>query len=93
MRRISTADLREREVINLCGGEKLGYICDFEIDTDCGKILALIVTGNTFSLFGKREEYVVPWNNIECIGEDTVLVRISKNEICRADCKNKQKKC
>jgi len=92
MKRISTADLREREVINLCGGEKLGYICDFEIDADCGKILALIVSSNNFSLFGKRDEFVIPWCNVECIGEDTVLVKIAKSELSCSDIRRTQKK-
>ena len=81
MRKISTADLWEREVINLCGGERIGYPCDFEIDIDDGKILAMIVCKDSCSLFGKSEEYVVPWCRIECIGEDAVLVKIPQNEL------------
>lgn len=81
MKRISTATLRELEVINLCGGERLGYPCDFEIDLDDGRILALIVqpTGS-FSIFGKKDEIVIPWCNIECIGEDAILVKIQYSD-------------
>ena len=82
MRRISTVELRKKEVINLCGGEKLGYACDFEIDADDGRILSLIVTSGSFSLFCKSDEYVIPWCKIECIGEDTVLVRVAHGELC-----------
>ena len=93
MRRISTVELKKREVINLCGGEKLGYACDFEIDADDGRILALIVTDVSFSLFGKKKECVIPWNKIECFGEDTILVKVSRVELCdnSCDCKKSKK--
>ena len=60
MKKISTADLKDREVINLCGGEKLGYPCEFEINLDDGKITAIIIENNGTSLFGKKQEYLIP---------------------------------
>ena len=36
-------ELRDRDVINVCDGKRLGFVCDMEIDTACGKILKLIV--------------------------------------------------
>ena len=96
MKRISTKELRQLEVINLCGGEKLGYPCDFEIDLECGSVLALIVTPESrgFSLFPDDEEYVVPWCKIECIGEDAILVKLDRSEIGSArtcNCRKKRK--
>ena len=87
MRRTSTVELRQREVVNLCNGEKLGYPCDFELDTDDGRILSLIVSScdDCFSLWGSREEYVIPWCKIECIGEDTILVKIPPSELSCCD--------
>ena len=32
MKRCSTAQLREKEIINLCDGMRLGYADDFEFD-------------------------------------------------------------
>ncbi len=86
MRKLTTADLREMEVINLCGGERLGYPCDFELDIDCATILSLIVPKqSSFSLFSKKEEYIIPWCKIECIGEDAILVKIPQNELSCCD--------
>ena len=98
MHRISTACLRELEVINLCGGERLGYPCDFELDVDDARILAIVVerSGQGFSLFSDKEQYVIPWCNIECIGEDAILVRLDSTklgECCCSDKRKRGKKC
>ncbi len=81
MNKISTEELRQLQVINLCGGELLGYPHDFEIDPGDGKIVSLSVSECSFSLFGKKEEYIIPWCRIECFGEDAILVKIPKNEL------------
>lgn len=93
MRKISTRDLRDLEVINTCSGEKLGYPTDFELDIDCGQILSLIVPQcEGVPFFGKRQDYIIPWNKIDCIGEDTILVRINMGETFCCDYKKKKKK-
>ena len=83
MRILSTKELRDREVINVCTGEKLGYPCELEIDVDCGQVLSITVpkSAGIFHL-GKKEEYVIPWCKIECIGEDTILLKVSERELC-----------
>ena len=87
MQRISTADLRDREVINLCDGERLGYPVDFELDPCDGKIISIIVSScGGVSLFGKRDEYVIPWCEIQCIGEDAILVKIEKGRLSSCEC-------
>ena len=95
MRLISTSDLSEREVINLCGGERIGFPCDFEIDLDCDKIISMTVPAqpSSFSFFSKKEEYIIPWSKIECIGEDAILIRIPKSELsCFESSKYKKKR-
>ena len=83
MRIISASELQKREVINLCTGEKLGFICDFEFDIETGCIISVsVLSQNEIPFFRKKEEYVIPWKRIECIGEDTVLVNIPKDEMC-----------
>ncbi len=72
----SVDELKEKEVINICDGKKLGYICDLTLDLCSGRILTIIVPGDmrVFSL--KKPELVsIPWCNIERIGDDTILVR------------------
>ena len=40
------SDLRYKEVIDLTTGQRLGYVCDAEIDLEQGKIVSLIVPGD-----------------------------------------------
>ncbi len=84
MRISSTRELRSKEVINLCNGRRIGCASDFEFDTASGRIISLIIPGESGLFgFGTKSEIVIPWERVECFGEDTVLVRVSENE-CRA---------
>lgn len=94
MRILSTKDLREREVINVCSGEKLGYISELELDVECGQILSVIVPKERgFLSVGRREEYIIPWKRIECIGEDTILLKVTERELCDFLSEKCRKKC
>ena len=70
------SDLRCKEVINIATGARLGYVSDAEIDLTDGKICALIVPGPArfFGLFGRGEEYYIPWDCIRQVGDDIILV-------------------
>ena len=37
------SELREKEVINICDGRRLGFVCDVEIEMPAGKICTLII--------------------------------------------------
>jgi len=77
-------DFRDKEVINICDGKRLGYVCDVEVDTACGQIRAIIVPGeNKFLGFGKGCDTVIPWNNIRCIGNDIILVELGGLQNCK----------
>ena len=82
MREITTTDLCAMEVINLCDGGKLGYPSALEFCAEDGKITALIIPKDCglFS-FAKAEHYRIPWCRVECIGEDTVLVKLTAAEL------------
>jgi len=69
-------DLRCKEVINICDGCRLGFPCDVEVDVVTGQLMAIVVPGpcSFFGLFGKGEEFVVPWDCIKRIGDDIILV-------------------
>ena len=75
------AKLRQKEVVNVLDGARLGYISDLVIDMPTGKVTAIVVPGPTrFSfLFKGERDSVIPWQNIRKIGEDVVLVEIDVN--------------
>lgn len=72
-------DLREKEVINLSDGCRLGNVCDVEIDTCSGHLVALIIWGRSkfFGLFGKCDDIKICWKDIKVIGDDTILVEFN----------------
>ena len=95
MKRCSTIQLREKEIINLCDGMRLGYADDFEFDLSDGRITALLLTVHqSFLRCVKNDELRIPWDKIECIGEDTILVRLTERECayCASSHKKKRKK-
>lgn len=73
------SDLRDKEIININDGKRLGYICDIEVDMETGKIESIVVPGNKgiLWLFGKTEDYVIPWSSIKTIGDDIIIVNIN----------------
>ena len=88
----STEELRKKEIINLCDGTRLGYACDFEFNKCTAQITALIVDQNNgFLGLCSSDKLLIPWCKIECIGEDTILVRLSSNEYQTCCSKKKRK--
>ncbi len=80
-------ELKQKEVINICTCRSLGCISDLEIDAQCGTILSLIVPGpgKLCWFLGRDTEFVIPWDCIEQIGADIILVRM-KEEACKRSC-------
>ena len=83
MARCTTVSLRKKEIINLCDGSRLGFASEFEFDPQCATLTSLMVSrsGCGFLGLGKAEYLFIPWCKIECIGEDTILVRLSCEEV------------
>lgn len=70
-------ELRQKEVVSVKDGGRLGFVCDVEIDTHTAEVTALVVYGRArlFGLLGREEDTVISWKDIEMIGGDIVLVR------------------
>ncbi len=71
------SELRRKEIINICTGERLGCSCDIEFDDCTGQICALIVPGQSrmWGLLRSAEEIVIPYCKIQKIGDDVILVQ------------------
>ncbi|MBE3573488.1 MAG: YlmC/YmxH family sporulation protein [Moorella humiferrea] len=74
---IRVTELRQREVINIIDGRRLGIIKDLDLDLEAGRVKALIVPGQGgrfFFFFGREEDLVIPWENVVKVGVDVILV-------------------
>lgn len=88
----STNTLREKEVIDVLTGRRIGYVSDFLIEPCVGQITAIVLPGSSpFFSFGKREETVIPWEHIVRIGEDAILVNVPCSEEEALACRDKRK--
>ena len=56
-----------------------GYVQDVTADLETGTITSIIVPGSTnklLGLFSNSNDISIPWENITCIGDDIILVKI-----------------
>lgn len=76
---LALSDLRQMEVVDISEGRRLGFIGDIEFDDDLSHIENLIVPpqGSVFSLFKKKDEIKIRWDQIKVIGIDIILVDMS----------------
>ncbi|MDI3534305.1 MAG: hypothetical protein PWQ82_670 [Thermosediminibacterales bacterium] len=88
---IKTSDLRQREIINILDGKRLGTIKDLELDLEEGRIESIIIPGpgKFLGLFGKDNDYIIPWEDIKKIGVDVILVEMNDLSSRRTRKKNK----
>ena len=72
-------NFKQKEVVNLTDGKRLGYVQDVCADLETGKITSIIVPGGTnklMNLFSNVNDIIIPWERIKCISEDLILVEI-----------------
>lgn len=76
----SLENMRNKEVIDILTGERLGYIDDVEINLDTSNVIALVIYGREklFGLFGKEDDIIIPCNEIKVVGDDVLLIKRSE---------------
>lgn len=76
----SLSELREKEVINVINGEKLGFIDDIEFEAVKGDVIAFVIYGRKrlYGLLGKDNDLIITCPQIKLIGSDTILVSLNK---------------
>ncbi len=72
------SELQDKDVVNVVDGKKIGNIIDIIISSD-GTMNGLVIEKSKFlvSMFTARDEMEIKWNQIEKIGEDVILVKVS----------------
>ncbi len=70
------SDLKHKEVISAVDGSRIGYVDDLIVDTKLACIVSFVIFGRSgfLGIFGKCEDYIIPWEKIELIGEDTIII-------------------
>ena len=73
-------DIRNKEVINIRSGSKIGYVDDIEFDAESLTVKSLVIygRGHFFGFFGRDDDVVIKCRDIEIIGTDTILVSTSE---------------
>ena len=93
---ISFCELKQKEVVNVCDGRRLGKVIDLVISLTSCKVLGIVVPGNK-KIFNTREDIFIPWQNIKKIGGDVVLVQLTLSQQVDTDkcapSKPKRQKC
>ena len=74
-------------MINICDGERLGNVCDIDFEVKTGRICNLIIPGpcRIWGILGRDQEYIVPYEQIQRIGTDVILVE-AEREKCLQKC-------
>ena len=70
-------ELHYKEVINIYNGIYLGRTSDVELDVTDARVTQLIIRGRLrlFGLLGREDDIVIPWEDIDVVGDDSILVR------------------
>ena len=76
-------ELKQKEVINVKDGCRYGYVSDIEFCPCKGHIKKIIVPGpaKVFGMFGRDGEFYIPWDKIQKIGSDIILVEMDKKKM------------
>ena len=70
--------LREKEVINVKDGARLGFVGDVEVDLDTGSLISIVIPGayKLAGLFGREQDVIIKWDDIKKIGDDLIIVEM-----------------
>ena len=76
-------DLRCKEVINICDGQRLGFVEDMVFDLCKGKIEKLIIPGpcTIFGILGRDHEYIIDICDVKQVGSDVILVEVDREKV------------
>ena len=77
---VTFEQLREKEIISITTGKKLGRIVDLVFELSNGSIKGIMVPGDK-KLFKKTEDIFIPIRQIYRIGDDVILVKLNSSEI------------
>lgn len=74
--KVTLEELRTKAVVNVTDGACFGYADDMVADSETKVLLALVIKGRPklFGILGREEDILIPWEKIDTIGSDVILV-------------------
>lgn len=77
MNELTFCELREKEIVNVADGKRLGRISDLALSCN-GRVVGIVAPGNRSALksFTRKDAIFIPWQNIEKIGDDVIMVNL-----------------
>lgn len=73
---ISFTDLKQKEVVNIFDGKKLGRIIDILFENSTGTVKGVIVPGEK-KFLRRGDDVFIPLDLIKKIGDDVILVKLN----------------
>ncbi len=93
MKTTTFSNLSCKEVVNCKDGKIIGYVNDLKLDTECASILSIFVKPHEKLLgFTKKHTIEIPFENIEKIGQDIILVNLPLHQEIYDNTAKKEKK-
>ena len=77
--------MRNKEIINIKNGARLGYVDDVEFETETASIKSFIVYGRTrfFGFLGREDDLIITCDEIEVVGVDTILISADDTKLTK----------
>lgn len=74
---MTLSELCRKDVVQVPLGANLGRVDDLRFDPRTAALEGLILLGRPrlFGLLGRQEDVFIPWQEIETVGADVILVR------------------
>lgn len=73
---ITFCQMREKEIVNLYDGKRLGRVLDLVFDSSTNAVLGIVVPAIKKMFSRKTDDIFIPLGLIEKIGDDVILVRL-----------------
>ena len=77
MKDLTFCELREKEIVNVVDGRRLGRINDMAIGCN-GRVIGIMAPGGKggWKTVSGKDSVFIPWQNIAKIGDDVILVNL-----------------
>ena len=82
---MSFSEIRQKEVVNVCDGRKLGRPIDLILnESNCVEAIVVPAEGGGIINFFRqdKEGCVIPWSRVRRIGDDVILVEVDSEKFC-----------